>query len=86
MRSDLIPVGSTVRVKSEISDVEICQVIDIRVRKYTGEVFYLLGHIIPRDGWLSWWPKKISLDHLVRGDYLEVLEQPSHGLRLDPER
>jgi len=78
MEYDVIPVGSTVRVRSGLGDVPICQVIDVQVNKRLGQVLYALGHITPRRGVLSRWPKKQPLYHLVRRDYLELLELPDH--------
>ena len=87
MECDVIPVGSTVRVRSGLGGVPICQVIDVRVNKRLGQVLYALGHITPRRGLLSWLPKKQPLYHLVRRDYLELLELPERfcGQGSDPK-
>jgi len=74
MQFDLIPVGQSVRVHSRLSDIDTCQVIDIHVDKTTGQVLYALGHFVDRQGFLSRWPKKVPLHHLVRGEFLEVIE------------
>ena len=77
MEFDIFPVGSTVRLNSALSKVEICQIIGIRLDKRRGEVFYVLGYVTPRRWPLSWLPKKESLDHMVRGDSLELISLPA---------
>lgn len=74
---DVLPVGTTVRVKSRLAPESICQVIDIRVDKRIGEVLYALGYLIPRKGMFRHWPKKQRLEHWASRRVLEVIEYPT---------
>jgi len=76
MEPDLIPVGTTVFFNSVLPAEDIvCQVIDIRVDKHTGEVLYELGYFTPRRGVFHRIPKKRRLHILTRGHALQVLAE-----------
>lgn len=77
--SDVLPIGTNVRVHSELEETGVCQVIDMRLDKQRGELLYILGHITPRRGILRRWPKKTKLHHWANRNQLEVIQAPDHA-------
>lgn len=71
---DILPIGTTVRVHSDVGGSGEFQVIDLHLHKRRGELLYALGHITPRRGLLRRWSKVTKAHHWVSRSRMEVIK------------